>query len=206
MEDKDIELYTLGATFAVGIANCFLQDRENERQVYYRELDYLNSRAQEKTELKREKIELKKEKIKKRIKEIESEDFRYELQIKQQAFEKALAAEERIQTKKLKAQERIAIKKLEYLEGLRQTVNNFYVPLISVLTEKYNDLDTECGDSDITQNERFQLQHMRDNVDTQLTQTRENFNQCIKNLTDTIEKIQINEIDSKGLYLSNSFK
>ena len=187
-----------------GITDCFLKDRENSRQVYYRELDYLDSRESDKNEIKLEKIKLKKLKIKKQIKEIEAENFRYELDVKLKAFETAVDAEVRIQSKKIKSQERVAIKKIEYLNNIRKTVSDFYLALISELTERYNDLDTECGDLEITQNERLQLQHLRDNVDTQLEKTQQNFNQCIKELTDAIDKIQLTEISTKNLYLNNN--
>lgn len=185
-----------------GVFGLFVKDQENARQIYNKELEVLDAREFGKSEIKREKIKLKKAKIKKQIKEIEAENLRYELQIKKEAFEKAVAAEERVQKKRIDAEKEIAIVKIQYYTGVAQIIREFYLPIISMLRNEYKELEEQIYDTELDQNERFKLQHIRDNVDTRLMETEKNFNQSIKQLNDAVNEISIQKrIDTGKLYL-----
>ena len=196
---KTIEACT---SLVSGIVDLFVKDQENARQICNKELEVLDAKEFGKSEIKREKIKLKKAKIKKQIKEIEAENLRYELQIKKEAFEKAVAAEERIQKKRIDAEKEIAIVKIQYYTGVAQIIREFYLLIISMLKNEYKELEEQIYDTELEQNDRFKLQHIRDNVDTRVMETEKNFNQSIKQLNDAVNEISIQKrIDTGKLYL-----
>lgn len=144
MNDEDFTT-TVGlcAAGVVALAECFVSDRDSQRQIQTinpkREYQLAESyeRHAYKLEAKRLKNESKAEKHEYRIKmqelmnenervRLEAENFRLELAAKERAFNKAIEAEERIQKERLVAAERIAMRQIEFLDDTRSLVGRFY--------------------------------------------------------------------------------